>query len=394
MFYPFSLLYSEKQLIRHNEGFTLTELLITMAVLVLVLSAASEVFTGLLTNFKQQGKIAESNMEGNVGLEMMRRDLGHAGYGLPWSFQNSIHYSEASGHLARNYNDAPGSPPRAFVSGNNAGPNGSDYLAIKATNVARNKTCDKWTVLGPLPFVAPYNPRSWIPQTENLAKSDRVIIIAPGDTGFSRSLVMSAEVFSTNYGSIMNSPWPPSETAGTRIVYGVDPDTALRMPFNRADYFISQANVPKKCAPNTGVLEKAIINQGNGGQSFLPILDCVADFQVIYRLDMDGDGAAETESDADGSIVLSADGNANAASVMSTFQNAADLRRRLREIRVYILAHEGQKDAHYGYPENTITVGEYGLGSLFKLNEKIGTEWKHYRWRVYSIIVKPGNLRG
>ncbi len=84
----------------------------------------------------------------------------------------------------------------------------------------------------------------------------------------------------------------------TRIVYGVDPDTDLRMPFNRADYFISNANVPQRCAPNTGVLEKVVVNQNGGGlTNFLPLLDCVADMQVVYRRDTNGDGTIDNTTD-------------------------------------------------------------------------------------------------
>ena len=73
------------------------------------------------------------------------------------------------------------------------------------------------------------------------------------------------------------------------MMYGVDQDTNLRMPFNRADYFISNTNAPSRCAPNTGVLEKVVVNQSDGRlTNFLPLVDCVADMQVIFRLDTDG----------------------------------------------------------------------------------------------------------
>ena len=54
-------------------GFTMVELMVTMVVFVLAISAASQIFTKLLTQFKQQSKVAETNIEGIVGL-----DLTHA----------------------------------------------------------------------------------------------------------------------------------------------------------------------------------------------------------------------------------------------------------------------------------------------------------------------------
>ena len=92
---------------RNSGGFILVELMITMVVFVLVIAGAAGIFAGLFTQFKQQSKITESNIEGVVGLDTLRRDIEHAGYGLPWSFQNSISYSEAMRTPGSNYNDFP-----------------------------------------------------------------------------------------------------------------------------------------------------------------------------------------------------------------------------------------------------------------------------------------------
>jgi len=383
---------------RHNQGFTLVELMITMAVFVLVIAGAAGIFAGLFTQFKQQSKITESNVEGVVGLDILRRDIEHAGYGLPWSFQNTISYSEAARTPASNYNDSPGNPPRAIVSGNNIGLNGSDYLVIKAVNVARNQTCGRWTIIQTPPFTSIYNPRVWTPESENLVNSDRVIVISPGGTGLVRTLVVDGSTFFTAFRNIASSPWPPSDVEDTRIVYGIDSDTDLQMPFNRADYFISSSNVPKRCAQHTGVLEKAVVNQGGGGLSFLPLLDCVADMQVIYLLDMDGSDRPGTASNADGTFVATCcqdqpSESSYAGTVPATLNDASALRNRVKEVRVYILTHEGQKDTNYTYANRTITVGEFGLGSTFDLQEIIGTEWQHYRWKLYTLVVRPDNLR-
>ena len=83
---------------KREDGFTFVELIITMAVFLLVMAAASGVFSGLLTQFKQQGRLAESNIEGVVGLEILRKDIDGAGYGLPWNgVTGIINYTEAAG---------------------------------------------------------------------------------------------------------------------------------------------------------------------------------------------------------------------------------------------------------------------------------------------------------
>src|SRR4030066_284586 len=164
--YPQHYNNKENRMIRREAGFTLIELLITMVIFILVIAAGSQVFTGLLTQFKQQSKMAETNIEGIVGLEMLRQDLEHAGYGLPW--YGLVAYSESATDPYGFNDSTTTAAPRAVLSENSAtfiGPNstfdGSDYLVIKAVNVGRNDACNKWTSLKAAPFTSPFNPREW-----------------------------------------------------------------------------------------------------------------------------------------------------------------------------------------------------------------------------------------
>jgi prepilin-type N-terminal cleavage/methylation domain-containing protein len=389
---------------KKEAGFSLVELMITMVVFVLFMAAASQVFTGLLTQFKQQSKMAETNIEGIVGLEILRQDIESAGYGLPWhveidgdgdgnDWEQLTNYNETSTN-PYSLNDATTAAPRAILSKNSAtftGSNnifdGSDYLVIKAVNVGRNDACDKWTTLS---SSSPYV-RTWTPASENLASTDRVIVLRPGSSDAdARTLVVNGSVFSTTLSGVSSTPWRSTDPSETRLVYGVDPDTDLGMPFNRADYFISNANVPQRCAPNTGVLEKATVNQNGGGFTYLPLLDCVADMQVIYGLDLDNDG------DFEPGVAGSTDGYNEDLTPFT----AQTIRQQVKEVRVYILSHEGQRDMNYTYcPSSAAScstafpVGEFGLGSPFDLTTKIGDpDYKYYRWKLYTIVVTPHNL--
>jgi hypothetical protein len=151
------------------------------------------------------------------------------------------------------------------------------------------------------------------------------------------------------------------------------------MPFNRADYYIQRpASIPQACAPNTGILYKATINQGDGARNPEPLIDCVADMQVIYRLDNDNNGTIDsTVNDISG-------------------LTAQQIRDRVKEVRVYILSHEGELDRSFRYRNSTITVGEiFGgilFGRTFNLSATIGSGWENYRWKVSTLVVKPRNL--
>jgi len=371
-------------MIRRQAGFSLVELMITMVVFVFFIVSASQVFTGLLTQFKQQSKLAETNIEGMVGLEILRQDIEHAGYGLPW--YGLVAYSESNAN-PYSFNDSP-SAPRAILSKNNATDtfNGSDYLVIKSVNVGGNDTCNRWTTLSSAsPYVI-----TWTPSGENLVNSDRVIVLRPGSSDADgRTLVTSSTTFSTTYNNVTSSPWSPSDASETRIVYGVDPNSDLIMPFNRADYYISAANVPGRCASNTGVLMKGVVNNSTGSDggditTFLPLLDCVADMQVIYALD----------NNEDGDFVDGAGSPADAYSddITTAPLTAQQIRTRVKQVRVYILAQEGQRDINYTYPTNPVTVGEFGLGRSFNFVTAGITNWQNYRWKIYTIVVKPTNL--
>jgi hypothetical protein len=379
--------------------------MITMATFVIVIASVSSIFLGLVNQFKQQSKIAETSLEGLTGLEILRQDLEHAGYGVPWNveidgdgdrndWEQLLNYNEATGNPF-NLNDAPNNPPRAIISGNNvsySAPNdifdGSDYLVIKAVNVARNDACKKWTTLRST------GTRNWDPVRENVNRDDdgtinnnvRVITLAPGSTDADgQSLVTTttapATFFTTYDASLTATPWQPTDINETRIVYGVDSSTGLRRPFNRADYLITTVDsdgtniTPQRCAPNTGVLVKATMNHDNNGTyTYLPLLDCVADMQVIFRRDINGDGTIDNTTDDISALALTAE----------------QIRDQIKEVRVYILAHEGQRDVNYTYPNNSITLGEFGLGSIFDLTGI--TNYQNYRWKIYTIVVNPNNL--
>jgi hypothetical protein len=64
----------------------------------------------------------------------------------------------------------------------------------------------------------------------------------------------------------------------------------------------------------------------------------------------------------------------------------------VKEVRVYILSHEGQSDRAFKFASSMITVGEFGLGRTFNLSATIGLGWENYRWKVSTIVVKPRNL--
>jgi len=387
--------------IRREEGFTLVELMITMVMFLLVLSATSGIFSALLNQFKQQSKIAETDIEGVVGLEMLRQDIESAGYGLPWDMGGNA-YLEADVNntttwVDRDLNDGPpnnpargadvagaSNPPGAVRALDNVAMNNtSDVLSIKSASVAKNGASQKWTELAFGGVTK--NGLSG----ETFLNSDSVTVLSLIGNTFS---LVGATVFS-NIASLA-----PLGSRETRIVYGVDPNTnPLRFPFNRADYYVRvPTTVPNRCATGTsagtdrgtGVLYKGVVSQADGTfgaimpdgtyPNELPLLDCVASMQVVFGLDQLGNGTISYKD----------------AGWLQTY-TAADIRSQLKEVRVYILAQEGQRDPNYTFTNFTggcptcIKVGETGMGGNdFDLTAI--KYYQNYRWKLYTIVARPG----
>jgi hypothetical protein len=111
--------------------------------------------------------------------------------------------------------------------------------------------------------------------------------------------------------------------------------------------------------------------------------------QVVYALDNDENGAFQAG--------VGGDAYSNDISALT----AEQIRNRVKEVRVYILAHEGQSDPNFIYGTNPVYVGEplIGGGRSFDFTHPNGiaadaiTNWQNYRWKIYTLVIKPKNMR-
>lgn len=391
---------------RHDEGYTLVELIVVILIFLTVMTLISVSFNRIVASSGQIAKSAETDIGGLIGLEVLRCDLELAGFGLPWSLPSGVTYEEAGNYVlvagcpdncpqanASFFNDAPSDAPRAYLVGNNAGYNGSDYLVLKGTALGMSEVSRSWSYLNYTSNGVIVKPSKYKVEL-TLGKSDKVIVIKSGvAAGEATRELVSDGIGRGCFGLVFDDPssddfrpFHPKCREDNYLVYGVaradSPD--LTFPFNRADYYISRTgSISPICAPHTGVLYKTTINQ-DGKPTYYPLLDCVADMQVVFHTDNNGDG----EADFHQSDNLAA---------------AGDLRERLKEVRVHILAQQGKKDPGYSYPVQdpgrAIFVGAAGLdpslGRIWTqsaLSERFGAEWRNYRWKLYSVVVQPKNL--
>ncbi len=389
--------------VKDEQGFTLTELIVVMAIFLTIMLITANSFKTIVNQSSQQSKSAETQIQGIVGLEVLRADLEQAGFGLPWSFQNTPNYQETtlgssmpvstipatgywSGQSPSSFNDAPPAAPRAVQSANtnfnSSGGVGAQYLVIKSTVAGSNAVAKRWTNVS-FANGTKTPPTVWGDPVRDFAASDRVVVIKNNlvTTPPTRQLMVNASTgnFSATFDHYSTLTLPHLD-GDTFQVYGIG-TTTVGIPFNRADYYVARPpNISASCASGTGVLYKSNISPADGSYNpVIPLLDCVADMQVVYGLDTNNLGLVNYHT--------------------TTAPATADAQRaQIREIRVYILAQDGKKDINYTYPSSTIDVGEYFGGVLagrtFNFSNVMGTGsgWENYRWKVYTIVARPKNL--
>lgn len=424
----------------NQRGFSIIEFIVTMSLLLIVFAAAFQIFVPIARRSKVEGGNVQTQIEGIIGLELLRKDVVHAGSGLPWDL-NSADYSEATDTDRDDYNDAgagvdPDNPPRPIIvqdaiTASGLGLHSSDYIVIKSVLVGNPVTTDgttyldnpaseKWTYVNP-----DGSTRSWNSVADDLVANNKAIVIQPSSGTSSMVLTRDTGVGGTFFVSLTGSPvtvpaaFRPTGNVAS-YVFGVDSTTNLRMPFNRADYYISQLNVPPRCAPGTGVLVKTVLRQDNGamGKEF-PLLDCVASFQVALGVDNkldDGVGQKNCLTNDFSTVSIAGAPGANTL--------AATVRDSTKEVRLYILAQEGTFDMDYTFQNFTsgtsILVGESAptncdalvapgtqscnctgsdgtLGSTLDMSGLPSTNgginnFRKYRWRVYKMVIKPESV--
>lgn len=395
-----------KALRSNNRGYTLVEMVVVCLIFVVIIALTGDAFNRLVTRSLALNKGSESNIAGIVGLELLRSDLQSAGYGLPWSFSQAIAYDEATGEPGAAMN-ASNSVPRAVISIDNISSgsqdvvfDSTDALAIRGQTLARNSASRCWTYVESkvMPSLNPA-PRPYTWKSENLKATDNVIVtaaivnMAPSNQLVVRDTTGKWNTTFSNYTAI-GKPAEYSEAekkSDAYIIYGVSDEglASLRMPFNRADYYIRRPGssdsawfrAPERCNPASGILIKGVVGQSNGAYTEIPVLDCVLDMQVVFAVRNPPGSATVTD-----------------VSDLSGF-SAQQIREQLKEIKVYILTHDGGRDKNFSYPNATIGVGPgngltSGTGSTYDFDAHSIPDWRNYRWRVYQIVARPNNLAG
>jgi len=409
----------------NQKGFTLVELLVVMVVFTIIIVITAGAFKTILTQSAKLLRSEESNIEGIIGLEMMRHDLQQMGYGLFSEPMTDPYIGEATVVPALTYNEASlTAPPRALVTGDNlaavvfntAAPvntftllAGTDYLAVKGMTVGVSKAAHRWSYLQ-LDASGAVVPVRWASGDDNLVANDKVVVLRRRLSASANTLavehVTSGGDFYFPFGAGAFSRY--SSNYNKFVIYGLNESASPppRMPYNRTDYFVARptaaGSIPGICAPNTGVLYKSVLinsTAGDGGTLIpMPVLDCVADMQVVLMWDLRNgaaagqDGSVDTYSSPSGT---GTSGPATTAEILTALADPELLRNSLKGIKIYIMAQNGRIDPSYTYSSpNPFHVGDqtWDTNTRGRNIDIVANGWQNYRWKLYQIIVRPKNL--
>jgi len=229
-----------------SQGFTLLELLVTMGILLIVLTAAYQSYIHLLRGFVAESSSAQAQMETVVNTNLLRLDIAHAGYGLARDLSNEP--------LAWDNSSSP-SPQR---------------LTIRSTVNNLDEATLGWVMCN----------NSTMIQDNNDSSLDTYVFLDQNEdhevNGVSNCSALPSGTF-LGY-PYDDSPSPPSGCTG--------------QPCYNVIYELSSTQTLDDCASGTGNLQRSI----SGGANWQPVINCVADWQVAFERDTDGDGSMDTLS--------------------------------------------------------------------------------------------------
>ena len=318
-----------------ERAFSILELLIVMAVSIILMSAIYYTYTTFFMGLKSEKVSIEQEIEKVVGLELLRLDLEHLGYGVG---KNSLGTDYKIYELDNTKDISSGKP----------------YLLIRTTLNNSNNSTIGWRICKDI------NSDGNGEVIEQKMEESNTNFVYVDEDGNVRYIVTDGSC--------------PSDT-GVFIGYPFD-SAATECNFNGRNfcteikYYLSDSKLPKNCHPNTyNLLRK--VNSGTGQ----PLLSCVADVKFTVDMDTDGDGKIDLYDEDD----------------ISTYTEDK-LREYTKRINVYILYQESTPpDTKYRF-KNYKTESGQNYMEIDSIKLYLPSNFESYKWKVIKLSVKPMSI--
>ena len=170
----------------------------------------------------------------------------------------------------------------------------------------------------------------------------------------------SREILTTDLRAVFKYPQMPSSAGRGTLVYGLHSDNAA-LPYYSVEYSLGDMP-PEVCAPGTLNLLRAESKDNDPPvpANRKPIINCVVDFQVSFGLDTDGDGLIDLWDPAQKGVFELAK------------YDIKTLRKRIKQVRVYLLVQNGNFDPDFTYsnPDDEAAPDTVCVGDRLARNRK------------------------
>ena len=339
-----------------RKGFTIIELLVTMVIIFVVLGGAYVAFINLLKGFKRESKSIETQVETSVALELLRLDVEHAGYGI----------GEDQGDLPVEVDNIDTSASDTLY------PN-KDRLIVRSVLNNTNQSTISWALIDCSTSFTKV-------AGDGISSGTSVVFLGAGNREFVANGTYDEGNASAcpGAGFYITVPYDSSVASGCATQY-----------CNQIIYVLSNSQNLSTCHPNTRNLLRAV-----GGSAGNPLINCVADWEVRFDIDRDGDGSVDVYdgyfNDGSGSQDLDLDDDGSVT--------AMEIRNGLKKVNLYVLVQEGGRDPNYIFT-NTVSCTTSASGACVQVDTGAGnidlslpTDYQNYRWKVLKLFVKPMNL--
>lgn len=277
---------------RNKKGFTIIEILVTLIIVALLLSAAYFTYIKIFGSYKEESESIEQQLEKVVGFELLRLDLEHIGYGVAYDATDKIIEWNNTQHI----------------------------LTIRSTLNNTNQSTFGWILCANGSLI----------NDERKDTSNNNIVFIDTLTGLYNSVVTSLTCPSIG----VYIGFPISTNANSCQVGSTN-------TCNTITYRKTNSNLPAHCNPNTFDLLRAV-NGGSGN----PFLHCIVDFVVTFDLDTDNDGTADSFGQNQPAIDTNGNGQID----------NSEIRAQLKRINFYAVMQEGGLNADYVYPSSSISI--------------------------------------
>ncbi len=369
----------------NQKGMTILELMIVLVIFSVVMAGLYSSYQTMMRQGVKEFRIAQSEMETNISANIIKRDMNLAGYGL-----------------ADNYNGlftAVSATVGGGISQNSTTKGYPSTLTLMGTALGiQSGAAQHWTYISDYSGgVASF--ATWTDVREDVKNNDVVILMDPSTKTL---LTQGADwkfIFNGSGNPLTTlASTPLSLTTGNKgyLLYGIyrlGDSSAATQPFYAVAYSLG-GTAPSNCAPNTLNLLRAESSTTSAPSGGSPVMNCVAEFRIAFGL--------TTAGSADSSVGLPIDFWDNTGAVANLY-SPTDLKKRLKQIRAYLLIQEGSYDSGYTYKNPDTTPGYFGtqtirVGDLYMPGGGTGRDYTlqpgqgNYHWRVLSYTATPRNL--